>query len=232
MENVTFLVPEKGGIIQLKVGNSFVVIATLATPSSAFSSSESDSFGKNDVGISLALRNRFVTIHVETPDLNFETRKNIARSVLLRMTDKKIGSALSIPIPEEVPSGRIPKKLCTTQIPHEDVDSISSSIGHANPLPGTVRDVAMLSIAVGWLHGVISLEKNEMDQLVLACLLNEDWLASSKSEILIDRTIMQQKIEGQRFFFNTSNRKSTMWQLIASLCTASASAQHLFLQVW
>jgi hypothetical protein len=223
IEDVQFLVPEKGGLDQMDVGKSFVVIATLATPTST-----SQMCGDN-CGISLALRNRFVTIHVESPDLNSsEIRKEIARSVLSRMTIKKINAASKAGNIEGVPNSYIPSTLQTTILNTELINNLSEAIANTKLPPCTVRDIALLATAVGWAHGTI--EWKEPEELVRACTLDEKWLASDEADTLILHTVGHNK-PGQRFFFSTHDRYSPMWQVMAALCMASASAQHLFLQV-
>jgi hypothetical protein len=75
---LTFLVPEKGEPTEVEVKESFVVISTLTM-----------NFSRNDQAISLALRNRFVTIAVEVPKLNKSKRVEIAKSTIRNFNSHK-----------------------------------------------------------------------------------------------------------------------------------------------
>jgi hypothetical protein len=223
-EEVEFLVPEKGGSDHVKIGKSFVVLATLAVPTST------SQIYNGSGGISLALRNRFVTVRVSSPDLSSspEIREKIAYSVLSRMSHEKINAGTSAGIRKGVFNPDIPSTLLTQVLNNELLNSFSKAIGKIEPPLHTIRDIAFLATAVCWTYGIVHFKKPE--DLVDACMLKEEWLASDEADTLILHTVDYNK-PGDRFFFSSSDRHSPMWQMMAALCVASASGQHLFFQV-
>ncbi|KAA6377565.1 MAG: hypothetical protein EZS28_026909 [Streblomastix strix] len=76
-EKTIFLVPEKGESTEQQVAQGFVVIATLTTNPN-----------RQEQTISLAFRNRFVTIAAEPPELINETRTFVAQTVISKVAEK------------------------------------------------------------------------------------------------------------------------------------------------
>jgi hypothetical protein len=209
----------------MDVGKNFVILATLPILSTPTSSSEL--YSSNN--ISLALRNRFVTICVESPDLTVvKTRKEIAASVLSRMTNEKIQAAIVAGDKKGIFNPDIPSTLYTRTLNPELINDFSDAIAEIKVPPCTVRDIASLATAVGWAYG--SINWKDPKELMKACMLDEEWLASDDADTLVLHTVGYNK-PGERFFFNTHDRHSPMWQIIAALSVASASSQHIFLQV-
>ncbi|KAA6396296.1 MAG: hypothetical protein EZS28_008170, partial [Streblomastix strix] len=76
-DKAPFLVPEKGGCTEQQVEQGFVVVATLTTNPN-----------RQEQAISLALRNRFVTIAVDPPELSDQLRTLIAQTDISKVAEK------------------------------------------------------------------------------------------------------------------------------------------------
>jgi MoxR-like ATPase len=200
-----FLVPEKGESPELDVKVGFVVIATLTINPR-----------RQGPAVSLALRNRFVTIAVEAPVLVVPLREKIAQMAITSVSDHLASIDLS-----SLSSWAIPK------VPDPSaVQDLVRVIGQAVPETATVRDIALLSRAARSVFGVI--ECKSCESHVQTCRLVPEELASEAVETLVHRTV-NDGVPGQRFFFK-GDRKAPMWQSMAALSVSSATGVPLFLQ--
>jgi hypothetical protein len=228
---VSFLVPEKGESDPIRVGKSFVIIATLSTQNENIGREGGSSGSSGGSGISFALRNRFVTIQVKEPILNFSTREDIAKCVVKRLTKDKIDTSLKSESYEYFTSSSVPEFLCPEELTNNEVNSISKVVAEKTLDSSAVRDVASLATAVSWSHKTILC--NDPKDLVRACMLDAKWLASEDSEKVVSKTV-RKEVDGQkqRYFYDATDGESPMWQVMASICVSSISAQNLFLQVY
>ncbi|KAA6379758.1 MAG: hypothetical protein EZS28_024715 [Streblomastix strix] len=215
-----FLVPERGESTEQQVKEGFVVIATLTTNPN-----------RQTPAISLALRNRFITIAVEPPELKEELQTLFAQIVISNVAEKlrslfdqttisndsqKIKSIKN----EELPHGikpTIPKK--------DQIKQLSQQISKGLLNTATIRDVALLAHAVCSTYGII--DGLPAPELVALCQLLSDQLTSNM-EIFIQRTLTSPK-SGQRFFYE-GDHKAPMWKSIAALTISSSTGRPLFLQ--
>ncbi|KAA6353939.1 MAG: hypothetical protein EZS28_050534, partial [Streblomastix strix] len=157
-DQTSFLVPEKGESTEQHVAQGFVVIATLTTNPN-----------RQTQAISLALRNRFITIAVEPPELSDKLRTLVAKEVISKVAEK-----MKLINQEELPLGIRPS------VPKIDnINQLVQAISSALPNTSTIRDIAQLSHAVCSTYGIIDGLPNL--ELISQCHLHKDALASNSS---------------------------------------------------
>ncbi|KAA6359825.1 MAG: hypothetical protein EZS28_044648, partial [Streblomastix strix] len=204
-DKAPFLVPEKGESTEQQVAQGFVVIATLTTNPN-----------RQTQAISLALRNRFVTVAVEPPELNEEFRTLFAQTVISKVAMKT----------KSIKADELPYNIRPTIPQIDQINQMAQAVSTSLPNTSTIREVAQLAHSACSTFGIIDGLPNI--ELIALCHLHRDVLASNAAEILIQRMLNLPK-SGQRFFYD-SDRNSPMWQSIAALTISSASGWPLFLQ--
>jgi MoxR-like ATPase len=201
----TFLVPEKGEQTEVNVKEGFIMISTLTI----------DPYRQGPT-VSLALRNRFVTIAVDSPLLEPALRENIAQVVIAKVTADLKSTNLS-----HMPAWAVSKE------PSEDeAKKLSHAVAKLTANAQTVREIAFLAQAARSTWGITGATSYESH--VEACRLMSDELAADNLEPLIHRTV-NDEVPGQRFFFK-GDRNAPMWQSIAALSMSSMTGVPLFLQ--
>ena len=214
-----FIVPENGSEKDgsIDVGSDFVVIATVShLPESQFSQ-----MNKGENSISLALRNRFLTIQFEANKINENSRKEIAKSIIEKEEAKISKSHMNDN--DGIPSSLRPNLITDPAV----IDKLSECIAKAFTDETPIRQIAKLSNAVALGYGII--EYTTPEAFIQACNMNTDWLASDSSETLVNRTVDQFVID-PTFYYKTEDKHSPMWQTISALSLGSATSQHVFLQ--
>jgi MoxR-like ATPase len=204
----SFFVPEMGDSTERDVQSGFVVIATLTT----------DQHGPAH-GVSPALRNRFVTIAVEAPQLDAEARESLS-FIAMKMCDNidpNLGNCPAWTKPAH-PNDGVFRKLANLVSQHFQRS--------ASDLDLTVRGVVLLSGSVCRLFG--PLHCGPAAELIAACCISPQALESKFVESLVDRTL-NDPVPQQRFFYK-ADKNASMWKTIAALTIASATGVPLFLQ--
>jgi hypothetical protein len=133
-----FLVPEKGEDIEQQVKTGFVVIATLTLDPL-----------RRDLAISLALRNQFVTIVVESPKLDVDLKKGIAMMIIDRFSGRIQD------INWEGPEPTSPNQSQRNAL----AETIAGNLLETT----TIRDAALLFHAAASIHGIVTFPCMEAD---------------------------------------------------------------------
>ncbi|KAA6394275.1 MAG: putative Midasin, partial [Streblomastix strix] len=200
----TFFVPEKGEQTEEQVQQGFVVIATLTINPHRQTSA-----------ISPALRNRFVTIAVEHPELTEYLRTSVAQAIITKTTNK---------IPN-IKNDEVPFNIKPT-VPIKEPLELAKAISSALANTKTLRDVAILTHASCCTYGIVNY--SSIAEHIALSNLQSAALGSDAAGTFVLRTLNEVN-SGQRFFYE-GDKFTPMWQSIAALTISSASGWPLFLQ--
>ncbi|KAA6354005.1 MAG: hypothetical protein EZS28_050468, partial [Streblomastix strix] len=154
-DKAPFLVPEKGESTEQHVAQGFVVIATLTTNPN-----------RQTQAVSLSLRNRFVTVAVEPPELNEEFRTLFAQTVISNVAEK----IASIKV------GELPYNIRPTIPQIDQINRMAQAVSTSLPNTSTIREVAQLAHSACSTFGIIDGLPNL--ELIALCHLHRDVLAS------------------------------------------------------
>jgi MoxR-like ATPase len=210
-EGSSFLVPEMGKSKEQPVAPGFVVIATLSIDPN-----------RNSEAVSLALRNRFVTIAVEAPVLNESLKLSIARAGIMR-------SGIQL---DRLANSERPPWAEARSLDEDDAAGLSLSVAGAfsleaaNDCDHTIRGLILLSDACCRVFDMIPSQNHS--EHVDVCRLRHEALAFQATETLVERTL-KDPVPDQRFFYR-GDTKSAMFRTIAALSVASGIGRPLFLQ--
>jgi cobaltochelatase CobS len=204
VDNPLFLVPEKGESMEQSLIPGFVGLATLTLDGI-----------RQTPAISLALRNRFVSIAVENPTMTSDLKQQIAVTTTAKFSERCPPSDWSIlppwtkPLPANAQTAGELARTVAVQV-HEK---------------STVRDVALLAQASASVVGIVV--GLALDSHVKTCQFDKDCLTTDAVADLIHQTI--EEGPRQRFFYK-GDRKAPMWQSIAALTVGSLTGTPLFFQ--
>ncbi|KAA6398498.1 MAG: putative dynein heavy chain [Streblomastix strix] len=204
-EKIKFLVPEKGEAVEQEIKQGFVVISTLTINEN-----------RQTPAISLALRNRFVTVAVESPKLQEQQRAQIAKDIISKNT-KKMQTIKNDGLPTDI----------TPKIPDDnDISHLAEAISRSLPDTTTIRDISLLVHTVCFTFGIV--KKLTTEEQIELCKFQPKSLASEAAETFVQRTL-KIPTSRQRFFYE-GDKNSPMWQVISALSIASISGQPVFLK--